>query len=332
MTYDPEFIHVSDRVSINYITNQLEYNLKSFLDYGFLAAGGFINVQASGNNVHGMSQYRLYPVNDTNYKQGQVWQTARKNWVHESGIGGPLVYGGVHGSGYGSNNAPIYISGLVIDSLQYNDEVAGTYAHKLNYRDGRVIFDTAIPTNTKIDLNYSYKWVQVYDYSEAEWWKEIQYNTDSNTDHLNRKDKGDFFVDPKHRVQLPAIVIETVPRSFSSPYRLGDHSMVLDQDVLVHVVAQNHYDRNNITDMVRLQQDRVLNMYDVNTVSKSGVYTYNFDGTLNASRLDYKSLVQNNNYLHNTCRLKNMVVSEVESVNPDLYESTIRLTAEIIIV
>ena len=332
MAYNAKFHHVGDRASINFISNQLEYNIKSFLDYGFLAAGGFINVQASGNNVHGMSQYRLYPVNDANYKQGQVWQTARKNWVHESNIGGPSTYGAPYNTGTHSSSRPIGITGIRIDSVTYSDAVAGTYAHKLDYKNGRVIFNTGIPTNTKIDLNYSYKWVQVYDYSEAEWWKEIQYNTDSNTDHLNRKDKGDFFVDPKHRVQLPAVVIETVPRSFSSPYRLGDLSMVLDQDVLIHVVAQNHYDRNNITDIIRLQQDRVLNMYDINTVAKSGVYTYNFDGTLNNSRLDYSALVQNNAYLHNTCRLKNMVVSEVESVNPDLYESTIRLTAEIIIV
>jgi len=39
-----------------------------------------------------------------------------------------------------------------------------------------------------------------------------------------------------------------------------------------------------------------------------------------------------NNYTWNTCRLKNMVLSEVESVNADLFECNIRTTAEIIVV
>lgn len=78
MTYDPTFNHVDNKASLNYISNQLEYNLSEFLDYGFVSAGGFINVKASGDNIYGVAPYKLYPVNDPNYKNGQVWQTVRK--------------------------------------------------------------------------------------------------------------------------------------------------------------------------------------------------------------------------------------------------------------
>ena len=333
MTYDPKFYLASNNAGLNFVSNQLEYNLAAFIDYGILYAGGFINVQANvGNtNVHGAEPDRLYPVNDPNYKNGQVWQTMRKNWVYETGIGGAGLYDGAYSSH--GNTTPYTITGIILNETgKISNTAVGTYAHEKDYKNGRIIFDTKIPTTTKLRLSYAYKWVQVYTYADAEWWQELQYATDENTSDHKTRDKGDFFVDPKNRVQLPAVVLEIVPRSSSSPYRLGDKSMVLDQDILIHIVADNYYDRNNITDMIRMQEDRVIKMYDINTVAKSGVYTYDIDGTLNSTRKDYSELVNLDDYFYNTCRLKNMVVSSVESPNPDLFESTIRTTAEIIIV
>ena len=335
MAYNPKFFlpngtNKKTLASVNYVSNQLEYNLRDFIDYGILSAGGFVNVKRNRNNIHGNSPDRLYPVQDPNYKNGQIWQTMRKNWVYETGIGGGYTFTGSLASNDGS--LPAYITGIKVnDTTTINTSTTGTYDHSLDYLNGRVIFDSAISMTTKLNLDYSYKWVQVYTYSDAEWWQEIQYATDENAKHHKSKDKGDFFVDPKNRVQLPAVVIEIIPRSSSTPYRLGDHSMVLDQDILIHVVADNYFDRNNICDMIRLQEDRIIKLYDINTVSKSGVYPYKMDGTLNPTRIQYDDLVNNDTYYYNNCRLKNMVVSTVESVNPDLFESTIRTTAEIII-
>lgn len=332
MTYDPKFYLAPNNASINGVSNQLEHNLASFIDYGILAAGGFINVKVDVDNIHGASPDTLYPVNDPNYNNGQVWQTMRKNWVYEDGIGGPYIYTGPYSSGI-TDTEPYPYTGIVLNSTGTIPKGAvGAYAHDIDYLNGRVIFDTKISTSTKLKLSYSYKWVQVYTYADAEWWQELQYGTDQNSTHHADPAKGDYFVDPKNRVQLPAVIIETVPRSSSTPFRLGDKSMVLDQDVLIHIVAENYYDRNNIADMIRLQEDRVIKMYDINLVSKNNAYIYRLDGTLNPSRIEYKDLVNNNTYFYNTCRLKNMVVSQVESPNHDLFESTIRTTAEIIIV
>jgi hypothetical protein len=94
-------------------------------------------------------------------------------------------------------------------------------------------------------------------------------------------------------------------------------------------VANNYTDRNNITDILRLQEEKVLPFYDMDALVKNNKYWLNVDGTLNSNRISYDNMV--NNYTWNTCMLKNMVVSEVESYN-GLYESNIRVTAEIIIV
>jgi hypothetical protein len=307
-----------DKVGQNLLNNQLESNIKSFLDWGFLNAGGFNNVYINTKNINNNALYKCYLVEDPNYNNGQVWQTPRKDWVYETGI--TTI----------DNLSPISISGIYINNTFYNINTSGTYAYTLDYENSRIIFNNKISTNANISMNYSYRWAQIYNYADAEWWQEIQYSTDSNVTHMTEKNQGDFAINPKHRVQLPAIVIETVARGTAKPFKIGNQSLIIEQDFLLHILAENIFDRNNITDILRLQQDRVLVFYDINKVVNSGVYPIGFNGALNSSRLQYNQLINNTEYVWNTCRLKNMVLSEVESLNSELFECNIRVTAEII--
>lgn len=314
MTYLTGKFSGVNKIGQNFLISQLESNMKSFLDWGFLNIGGFVNVNRSVSNVHSNPLYKLYSVEDPNYNNGQIWYTVRKDWVYESGIN-------VDGLN------PISISGLYIGSGYYPIGTTGTYAYTLDYSASRVIFNNKLSTSANVTMNYAYRWVQIYNFADAEWWQEIQYDTDSNSSHLNKGNKGDFSILSKHRVQFPAIVIETVPRGTAKPFRLGDKSLILEQDFILHIVAENYNDRNNITDILRLQQDRVIPMYDVNIVSNSGVYPINFSGTLNNTRLQYNQLINNSVYNWNTCMLKNMIISEVDS---SFFECNIRTTAEVI--
>lgn len=307
-----------EKIGQNLLINQLENNLKAFLQWGFLNAGGFVNIERSNNNLFNNAPYRLYPVEDPNYNNGQIWQTLRKDWIYESGI---VVDG----------NSPVSISGIYIANTFYPLNTTGSYAYTLDYKNSRLIFNTKVATNLNISMNYSYRWVQIYNYTDADWWQELQYANDSS-DHITRSSSGDFVINSKHRVQMPSIVIETVPRGSARPFRLGDKSLVMEQDLILHILADNPHDRNNIVDIIRLQQDKIMPFFDLDKVVKNNKYPFNFDGSLNNSRVQYDYLLNNNDYVWNTCRYKNMVVSEVETINPDLYESNIRITAEIIVV
>ena len=305
-----------DNIGQNFLINQLEMNIKSYLDSGFLNAGGFVNVHKPVQNIHNNGLYKLYPVDNPNYNKGQIWQPARKDWVHETGLDI-------------DNRQAVMISGIYIGDTFYDTNTVGTYAYKLDYRNSRIIFDNRQLTNLNIQMSYSYRWVQVYNYVDAQWWQQIQYSSNDNEAHQKTRDRGDFAIPANQRVQFPAVVIETVPRGTSKPFRLGDKSLRIDQDFLLHIVANNYTDRNNITDILRLQEEKVLPFYDMDALVKNNKYWLNVDGTLNSNRISYDNMV--NNYTWNTCMLKNMVVSEVESYN-GLYESNIRVTAEIIIV
>jgi hypothetical protein len=309
-----------DNIGNNLLINQLETNMKSFLDWGFLNTGGFVNIHRPVKNIHENGLYKLYTVKDANFKDGRVWQPARKDWVYETGLDV-------------NNHQPIPISGIYINNTFYDTTTSGTYAYTIDYKNSRIIFNNRQSSNLNIEMSHSYRWVQIYNFADAKWWQELQYNPNNNEAHQKTKDKGDFTIPAHQRVQMPAVVIETVARGTSDPFQMGDKSQRISQDFLFHIIANNYTDRNNIIDILRLQEDKVLSFYDMDKVVKDGKYWLNFDGTLNPNRLQYDALSKLSSTYHwNTCRLKNMVISEVESFNSDLYEANIRVTAEIIIV
>ena len=303
-------------INDNMLISQLENNMKSFLDWGFVNIGGFINVIKPEANLYDNTPYQLIVVEDPNYTNGQIWQSTRKDWIWESGI--------VH-NGY----SPVSISGVVINGTNYALDNT-TYKYYVDYNLSRIVFNSAIPTNSALSMNYSYRWVQVYKFDDANWWQEIQYNTDANKLHFENMNAGDFTMFSMNRIQLPAIIIETVPRSMSRPYRLGDKSLIVEQDLLLHVLAANRAERNNLIDIIRIQQDKVIWAYDTNKVVNNEVFPLSFNGSLNPNRKQYSELIRDVNYQWKTCMLQNIVISEVESFSQALSEATIRLTAEII--
>lgn len=292
------------------LISNLENNIQSFLDWGFLNIGGFINVNASPTD-YSSSPHRLAIVNDPNYSDGQVWQTRHQNWVWETGIT------------FGAS------SPTLITSVNINGNPVNSSNYILDYINNRVIFTAPIATNSVVTMSYSYKMVQIYKSSDdLVWWKQFQLDMANDSAQFNNN-TGDYALFTQHRVQLPAIIIQTVPRGISTPYQLGDKSLRTFQDIILHIIAANAAQRNSIIDIIRLQEDKIIWLYDTNTIIAANVMPFNFNGSLNTNRLNYGQIVNDNNYRWKTCHLQNFVISEVES-RYYFQEAKLRLTAEII--
>jgi len=310
---DEKFTGVNSINDYLFISN-IENNLKSFLDWGFLNIGGFINVTDTPNNQSNAPN-RLAAVNDPNYSDGQVWQTIHKDWIYDS----PTDY------------SPLFITGLSVDG----NPISTGYV--LDYANSRVVFDAPIPTYSDVRMDYAYRWVQVHkSSSNLVWWKQFQFDVvnDATQFHQNT---GEYAIFNQHRIQLPSVIIETVPSGTSRPYRLGDKSLVSKQDIILHVIANTPAHRNSIIDIIRLQEDKVIWLYDTNKLILGDVLPFNFDGSLNSNYLQYNMLVNNcdefgvcdETYRWKRCHLQNFNVSSVES-RYYFEEAKIRITAEII--
>lgn len=335
--YDNEKFSGVTNIGSHLLMSQVENNIKSFLDWGLLNIGAFINVSRNQFNIYGNPLHVLKPTEDPNYSLGQVWQTMRKDWVWEESV---VFSNGVNPSSSPSPSpsvsipmtiSPIDISGIYINNTFYPVGTSDpTYAYYIDYLNSRVIFNNPISTSTIVEMEYSYRWAQIYRYDNAKWWQQLQYRTDENALHFNQIQSGDFSILSNNRVQLPAIIIESVARAQSDPYELGNKSLIVDQDLLLHIISENRNDRNVLIDILRLQQDKAIWLYDTNKVVENEVYPFNINGSLNSNRLNYDQLVKSPTYRWNEARLIDVYASDVQSFSPFLSEASVKLTVQII--
>ena len=121
------FQHVS-HVGHTLLNSELEGNLKSFLDWGFLGIGGWFNVTIPTSGAWGGTFDQLRLVDDPSYTKGQVWEAPRKDWVWENET--PYTGG-----------SPVQITGVSVNGSFYGTGDA-TYAHHYNWQ--RYLNDCAI--------------------------------------------------------------------------------------------------------------------------------------------------------------------------------------------
>lgn len=317
MTYDPRFMGV-DNIGSTQLLNELQNNYKSFLDWGFLNIGAFTNVSIPTTNINNFDLHILKPTKDNNRTDNTVWQSARKDWVYESGVSYNAV-------------SPLQISGITINSTFYPGPTGNaTIGYKINYPEGKIVFNKPLPSSTLVQAEYSYKNIQVYKIDEFPLWKELQYRSLENKQGLSLSDKGDFSIGSEHRVQLPCVIIEPVARSINKPFRLGDKSLIIEQDILLHILSDHTFDKNNILDILRLQEDREIWLYNTNSVIKSGIYPLKYDGSKNINGQNYNIIVNNDNYRWLKCRMNKVELSDISFNNIRLYGGVVRVSNEII--
>ena len=92
-------------------------------------------------------------------------------------------------------------------------------------------------------------------------------------------------------------------------------------------MAENKNDRNKLLDILRLQQDLTIELYDTNTLSQDDNYPLNYMGDKN-NNLTYPEIIDQ--YSWRKCFIKNISLFEMESTTPNLFQGMARATVEII--
>lgn len=301
--------------NVSSITNKdrisgLEDNIKSFLDWSFLHVGGFVNVTIPTSGVSGGSFHVLKNSEDPIMKD-KVWQSARKDWVYESGI----VY---------ESGSPTLFSGVYLNNTFLPAPTgSGNYGYNVNYPLGQIVFDKPVSSRSNVTAEYSYRYIQVYKSSDSFWWKEVQKET-YNPSNFN---KQDYSITSVHRVQLPAVIVELIPRTTQIPHELGNVNNILIQDVFLHIYSENANQRNSIIDALLHQKDKTLLLYNSNQVIKNNRYSLNKFGNINASGYNYPDIVSN--FQDYWCTIKDSNLGELNSLSSSLYNGIVRWSIEI---
>ena len=299
------------------LMSEIETNLKAWMDWAFLEIGAWFDVSINASGAYGGDFSTLRMASDSNYTEGQVWETFRRDMVWESGL-------------HLSSAQPIQVSGVWVDDTFYESDDA-TYGHYVDYPNGRIVFDSAISTSAKVQLEYSYRWVQTH-HAETPWWQQLHYRSFRvDDDHFKRQASGQWDIGPHHRVQMPAVVIEPVAQRTFTPYEMGNSSHWVRQNVVFNIVAETKWERNQLADILSVQDDKVVWFFDTNAMRVAEDFPLDSRGEkVGKTPPMYPDLVSETGYRWQKCRFINTTINEVESPNPGLFMAKVLTTLEMV--
>jgi hypothetical protein len=288
-----------------------------YLDWGFLDKGAFTNIKLSDDNLFGANRSTLRLSADHNYSIGQVWETFHNNLVWESGIS--------------STTKPINISGVYVNSTFYPLSTTGTFKHHIEYNTGRVVFDTAIPTNSNVNLEYSYKLISVVEAKDYPIIREIQFCAfDPINNNFLQVNSGEYNKNPNTRVQLPIIGVEVTPKIKLSAYELGNYVQRINTDIIFHVLAETDSMAKKIISILALQKESTTFILDMDAIARSGAFPLSYNGSLNTNPKTYPALVAQDAFKYGKAFIADAVGINEKWISNNLYHGSVRCVIETI--
>jgi len=300
------------------VTNDIRENLMSFFDYGLLEKNAFVNVEIPSTGYYDGLEHKLSVVDDPRYTYGQVWEGFRSNWVWESGLGALTS----------TDDAYPGVSGVYVNDTFYPTSTTGTYSHHINHPLGRVVFDTAIDTDSEVSCEYSYKYINVARADGLDFFKQIQQRSErsENNNFVNNSGEWDILAD--NRLQLPAIGIELINSRKMAPFALGGGQYVRT-DFLFHCIAEDAYVRDHLLDIVSLQKESTFYSYNLDQISANNVFPLDYRGVPVSGALDYPQLISN--YKGYKIRIMDVGFDAVYDLTPNIHVGTVKITTESIL-
>ena len=294
------------------LNNDIQDGIIEYFDWALLEKGNYFNVTLGELSPSGEDYSILRLSENEAFQRGRIWESFRKNWVWQSGISynpQPIV---------GVNNTKPGISGVYVNGAFYPSTTTGPYAHYVDYYNGRIVFNSPIPTGSIVQAEYSYKWINMIYPDSVPWLRYIQTKT-------FEPDESIANIPPEARIQLPAIAVEIVPSRKFKGYQLGGGQWVYT-DVLFHCLAEDEHTRNKLVDIVSLQNDKRIHLFDSNAINAAKEFPIDYRGVPVSGALRYPDLVLK--YDGGLLAFTSSITSEMVTFGSDIYGGVVRITTE----
>jgi len=288
------------------LTDQLQYNLKWFLDWGLLNRGAYGIYEVDEGSYFDDDEARLRPVPDERYRQGQVWEGVGREWVWESGVS--------LGSGYFD---PFRVSGVQIDGDFHPTSSVGINRHHVDYLHGRIIFDEPKSEDDDIRVSYTRRSVHV-GFADDRDFRVMMLNAveafledDSPSDTTSRE----------HQLWLPSIFVE-VTDGKQRGQQLGG-GQIKTRSVVFHVFADSPHDRNLLMDWVDYQSRTGFWMADLNNITQ----VFDQYGDINTGVTNWPNMVAEHPWKR--LRVIDSKSMKINSLNENAYRARVTWEVEI---
>lgn len=302
------------------LTEVIEDNIVSYVDWCFLELGAFFNIDIPSSGAYGGNRHRLASVSDPRYTDGQVWEAYRKNWVWQSGLS--------------NSTQPVSISGVFVN----NEFLPKGSGYHINYKNGQVIFDTAIATTSTVHLSYSHKWIDVVGAANVPWFQKTQTRSFRVDDSLYIVNSGQWSELADTRLQLPTVAIETFSKNYEG-YQLGGGQWART-GVVLHILAENIQTAQKIASILSTQNEATIYLFDTGKLATDNRFPLDYRGEITNGALCYPNLIAatgdggfryENKVQHGKMRIFNTSEQNVDYLSNNIYHSKVRWETEVIL-
>mgnify|MGYP003120959745 CR=1 FL=1 len=306
------------------ITQNLKYGIIDFFRWGMLCIGGYQNIgrNPATSGVFGGDRAQLRPVTDPYYTDGTVWEGFRSDWVWETGVPTDNV-----------SSTPIRVSGVYVD---------GTFqsVSHVDYPRGRVVLNSAIATTSTVTCNFSHRYASFIP-SDTPWFRELLFDSYRVERDFINTGSGSYSQLSETRRTLPFVAVEVVPRRDFEGYQLGGGQW-LKQDVLFHIVAEKEFDRDQLVDVISLQNDKSIFLSDRNLMYSSSSFPIDLDyrGYPTASAIMYPEVISptgvnlsgrnHGGFRYKKARFMDSTVQSMGQIHPKLFGAVVRSKVEVV--
>lgn len=285
----------------------LKENFISYLDWSFINMGAFFKISTPTTGIYGgrkdvLKRKKQYGVTD-----GTVWEGHRSNWVWETGVF--------------PRAEPTRISGVYINDTFYATGNT-TYPFNIDYLNGRIVFDNAIPNTGTVVVEYADKHVMVTPSDGIPFLRQIQENSfriDNPT--FNFFGSGDWLTNSEQRLQMPLVGVKVVSNRDHSGYELGG-GLDVKSDIVFYVFGEEEWRVQNLCDIIAEENDRGILLFDPNKVGASGTYPFDSNNYLVENALPsgmYPNMIDNFQYNDGTCFIESANVQSIKELNPGIW-------------
>jgi hypothetical protein len=274
-------------------SEMIKANLISFFDFGFLNAGGYINIDFGQLNAAGKDISLLRKVTDIRFAGKEVWQGA-ENWLYESGV----------------------TSGTPMVTAVTNNGVA-VVSPEIDYINGRVLLPTGA---TNVRARYSYKWVTFTSSQDS--------LSPLRLSDYSAKSKNQTTAEIT--LPLPAVSFHVPPISksrFNGINRNYD-SKTITHEIICEVFGHSAAETQRVSDIIANQSGYSMPMYCINSAGEADDLPLKFDGELNSGK-NHLELFED--YPWTYMKFADITSRNGDYINPKIHKVILKIRTETVL-
>jgi len=274
------------------ISNNLELNLKYWIEDSMLRIGGYI-----------LDQYSvLKPDNSEGSINLSIWNSEVQGWAYK------IVEGGVRG------NTVITPAQIYVNGIPETDVI-------INYAKGQITFNRELNELDIVTARHNTNRINIVTIQDLPVRPIVKLGSAEGLSTVYHE------LAASQTLKTPYIIIESFPTSSAAPRMLGSGQVWATDRIQMNVTTESIAELSRILNILRVQSFKSTRVFDTNQAAIDGVLPIDANGDINPRGIQYPDILRK--YYVDTMYWKQIGVRKFKTNKEDIQLGMVYFTVEI---